>query len=123
MYGIKKEGAGDNRRPIMKHLKSLLVLTMAVALVVVIAPGLLAMDVEKITEDVAKINEDVAKININKASVDELTQLKFIGPKLAERIVQYRTEHGPFERVEDVLKVKGIGSKALDANMAILTVE
>jgi competence ComEA-like helix-hairpin-helix protein len=116
MYGIKKEGAGDNRRPIMKHLKSLLVLTMAVALVVVIAPGLLAMDVEKITED-------VAKININKASVDELTQLKFIGPKLAERIVQYRTEHGPFERVEDVLKVKGIGSKALDANMAILTVE
>lgn len=100
----------------MKHLKKLLVLTMAVALVVVIAPGLLAMDVEKVTED-------VAKININKASVDELTQLKFIGPELAERIVQYRTEHGPFERVEDLTKVKGIGSKALDANMAILTAE
>jgi hypothetical protein len=54
----------------MKHLKKLFVLTMAVALVVVIAPGLFA-------EDVEKISEEAVKININKASVDELLELKF----------------------------------------------
>jgi len=100
----------------MKHLKKLFVLTMAVALVVVIAPGLLAVEVEE-------ISEEVAKININKASVDELLELKFIGPKFAERIVQYRTEHGPFETAEDIMKVKGIGPKVWDANKDIITVE
>ncbi len=100
----------------MRHLKKLFVLTMAVALVVVIAPALLAGEAEKMTDD-------ATKININKASVDELLQLKFIGPKFAERIVQYRTEHGPFERVEDIMKVKGIGTTALDANKDRMTVE
>ncbi len=107
----------------MKHLKKLFVLTMAVALVVVIAPGLLAVEVEKISEEVQEISEEVAKININKASVDELLELKFIGPKFAERIVQYRTEHGPFETAEDILKVKGIGPKVWDANKDRITVE
>jgi competence protein ComEA len=114
----------------MKHLKKLFVLTMAVALVVVIAPGLLAVEVEeiseeaaKISEEAAKISEEVAKININKASVDELLELKFVGPKFAERIVQYRTEHGPFETAEDILKVKGIGPNVLDANKDRITVE
>ena len=100
----------------MKHFKQLFVLVMAVALVVAVVPGLLAGEVEKSCDD-------VAKININKASVDELQQLKFIGPAFAERIVQYRTEHGPFERAEDIMKVKGIGQKALEANKDIMTVE
>ena len=67
--------------------------------------------------------EEVQKININKASVEELTQLKFIGPEFAERIVQYRAEHGPFERAEDILNVKGIGPKALEENKDRITVE
>lgn len=100
----------------MRNLKKLFVLTMAVALIVVIAQGLQAGEAEKITGD-------VSKININKACVDELAQLKYIGPKFAERIVQYRTEHGPFERVEDIMKVKGIGQTALDANKDIITLE
>ncbi len=100
----------------MKNFKQLFVLVMAVALVVAVVPGLLAGEMEMSCDD-------VAKININKASVDELQQLKFIGPAFAERIVQYRTEHGPFERAEDIMKVKGIGQKALEANKDIMTVE
>jgi len=100
----------------MNHLKKLFVLTIAVVLVVAIVPGLLAVEVEK-------ISDDTAKININTASVEELLELKFIGPKFAERIVQYRTEHGPFERVEDIMKVRGIGPTALDANKDIMTVK
>ena len=99
----------------MTHLKKLFVLTVAVALVVVIAPGLLAVELEE-------ISEEVVKVNINKASVDELCELKYIGSKLAERMVQYRTEHGPFETAEDIMKVRGIGQKVLDANKDMITV-
>jgi competence protein ComEA len=110
-WGLDKEGG-----LVMKHFKQLFVLVMAVTLVVAVVPGLLAGEVEKSCDD-------VAKININKASVDELQQLKYIGPEFAERIVQYRAEHGPFERAEDIMKVKGIGEKALEANQDIITVE
>lgn len=51
------------------------------------------------------------KININTAGAKELTKLKKIGPALAERIIKYREEHGPFKKVEDIMKVKGIGKK------------
>ncbi|MCK4727865.1 MAG: helix-hairpin-helix domain-containing protein, partial [Desulfobacterales bacterium] len=43
--------------------------------------------------------------------------------KLAERIVEYRTEHGPFETAEDIMKVRGIGEKVWDANRDIITVD
>jgi len=56
------------------------------------------------------------KVNINEATVDELTQLKNIGPAYAERIVQYREENGPFEKPEDITRVKGIGPKTWELN-------
>ena len=40
---------------------------------------------------------DAAKININMASAEELVALKHVGAKLAQRIVQYREENGPFK--------------------------
>ncbi len=52
-----------------------------------------------------------AKVNINSAGLNELQKLPRIGPKLAQRILDYRKEHGPFKRPEDLLKVKGIGEK------------
>ncbi|MCK4486576.1 MAG: helix-hairpin-helix domain-containing protein, partial [Desulfobacterales bacterium] len=53
--------------------------------------------------------EEVAKVNINQASVEELAQLKGIGLKYAERIVEYREKHGAFEKAEDIMNVSGIG--------------
>jgi competence protein ComEA len=63
------------------------------------------------------------KININTAPVEELIKLDRIGPKYAERIVQYREINGPFEKPEDIMKVKGIGPKTLEANIDRITVE
>ena len=63
------------------------------------------------------------KININTASVKELIKLKGIGPALAERIIKYRTEHGPFQKIEDIMKVKGIGKKTLKAIKNKITAE
>lgn len=58
---------------------------------------------------------DTIKIDINKATAEELTTLKNIGPKIAASIVEYRKANGPFKIAEDLLKVKGIGEKKLES--------
>ena len=67
--------------------------------------------------------QEQAKININKASVEELCMLKRIGPSYAQRIVDYRNEHGPFQKPEDIMNVKGIGLKTFEANKDIIVCE
>ncbi len=52
-------------------------------------------------------------VNINTASVEEFDALPGIGPAIAKRIVDYRREHGPFTKLEDLLSVKGVGAKLL----------
>ena len=93
----------------MKGKKSLFTLLVAVVVAIAFVPATLAQKTEK--------------ININKASLEELTRLKHIGPKKAERIVKYREENGPFERIEDIVRVKGIGPKTFELNKARITVE
>ncbi len=55
-----------------------------------------------------------AKVNINTAGVSELDSLPGIGPVLAQRIVDWRTENGPFQTAEDLLNVEGIGRSTLE---------
>lgn len=63
-----------------------------------------------------------APININTADEAALRTLQGVGEVLAQRIVDYRTEHGPFQSVDELTNVKGIGSGILEANRARLTV-
>ncbi len=55
-----------------------------------------------------------ARVNINTAGVSELDSLPGIGPVLAQRIVDWRTENGPFRSAEDLLNVEGIGRSTLE---------
>jgi len=48
-------------------------------------------------------------ISINRANAEELDAIRGIGPMLAERIVKYREANGRFERLEDLVRVPGIG--------------
>ena len=53
----------------------------------------------------------LTSIDINRASAEELAKLPGVGSELARRIVAYRSQHGPFHRVEDLLVIRGIGPK------------
>lgn len=61
-------------------------------------------------------------INLNTASQAELETLPGIGPVTAQKIIQYRQEHGPFQKIEDILDVPGIGEKTFEAIKDLITV-
>ena len=56
----------------------------------------------------------VFPIDINTADADRLDALPGIGPVLAQRIVDWRTENGPFQTAEDLLQVEAIGPATLE---------
>lgn len=51
------------------------------------------------------------KVNINTASAEQLATLPGVGPKLAARIVEYRSKAGSFRAPQELLNVKGVGEK------------
>ena len=52
-------------------------------------------------------------VDLNTATAEELQELMGIGPALAEAIVDYRAAHGPFQSVDELLEVSGIGEAKL----------
>lgn len=71
--------------------------------------------------NVSSVSAD-GKININIAGASELDKLPGVGPALAGRIIQYRTEHGPFAQPEDLQNVSGIGAKTYEKMASQVTV-
>lgn len=67
--------------------------------------------------------EATGKININKAGMEELMTLPFIGEVKARAIIQYRTENGPFKTIDDLDDVKGIGAKTLEKLRPFVTLD
>ncbi|WP_374218830.1 helix-hairpin-helix domain-containing protein [Bacillus bingmayongensis] len=59
-------------------------------------------------------SEQEGKIQINVAPKEQLEKITGIGPRKAENIMKYREEHGPFQKIEDLLEVDGIGEKSLE---------
>jgi competence protein ComEA len=55
-----------------------------------------------------------APLDLNQATLEQLDALPGVGPATAQAIVDYRTEHGPFMAVDDLLEVRGIGPAKLD---------
>ena len=59
----------------------------------------------------AKAAAPTSPINLNTATQAQLESLPGIGAKAAERILEFRQKNGSFKKIEDLMKVKGIGEK------------
>jgi competence protein ComEA len=66
------------------------------------------------TEAGPRAARDPGVVDLNRADTAELDALPGIGPVLARRIVEYRRQHGPFRRVEELRAVRGVGPRLLE---------
>ena len=67
---------------------------------------------------------NASPVNINRASAQELAQALYgVGKHKANAIVQYRTKNGPFKKIEDIKKVKGVGQAILSGNGKDIKIE
>lgn len=65
---------------------------------------------------------DAPLININSAGTEDLMTLPGVGEAMAASIVAYRTEHGPFTTIEEIMDVPGIGQGRYEGFKAMITV-
>lgn len=65
-------------------------------------------------ETSGSMSQEDNRVNINTADSDELQKLNGIGPATAEKIIDYRDEHGRFSNIEDIKNVSGIGDKTFE---------
>jgi competence protein ComEA len=63
-----------------------------------------------------------APINLNTATQAQLESLPGVGPKAAQRILEYRKQNGNFKKIEDLMNVKGFGEKTFLKLKPMLTV-
>ncbi len=68
------------------------------------------------------VGAPAAPINLNTATLEQLDTLDGVGPGIAQRILDYREEHGGFRRVEELAEVPGIGDKRLATLTPLVTV-
>ncbi len=71
---------------------------------------------------IVPISVEAALVNINTAPAEELETLNGIGPSYAQRIIDYRTLNGPFQKIEDIKNVKGIGDATYEKIKGFITV-
>lgn len=72
---------------------------------------------------VAPTTPEGQRVNINSATAAQLEALPLIGEKRAKDIVAYREANGPFQRIEDLLRVSGIGPATLERLRGIVTLD
>lgn len=109
-----------------KRALTLLIATLAVLFMVVsIQPAWAGSDAAKSKMTTEKATQAVKaqKININTADEGALANLNGVGPKLAQRIIDYRSKSGKFKNIEELKNVQGIGEKIYSKIAPLITVK
>jgi len=63
-----------------------------------------------------------APVNLNTATAEQLATIPGVGPKMAERIIDYRQKNGGFKKIEDLMNVSGVGEKSFLKMKPLITV-
>jgi competence protein ComEA len=63
-----------------------------------------------------------APVNLNTATAEQLATIPGVGPRMAERIIDYRQKNGGFKKLEDLMNVSGIGEKNFLKMKPLITV-
>ena len=84
----------------MQHLRFFTLILAAVAVIAIVGT--------------AESSQPSGVVNINTASTGELELLPRVGPALAGRIIEFREANGPFQTVDEILAVKGIGESSFE---------
>lgn len=64
----------------------------------------------------------VAPVNLNTATAEQLAAIPGVGPKMAERIIDYRQKNGGFKKIEDLMNVSGVGEKSFLKMKPLITI-
>lgn len=66
------------------------------------------------SEQYTIVYDSEGRLDVNMATANELETIKGIGKSTAEKIVKYREEHGPFDAIEELANVSGIGTETIE---------
>lgn len=113
---IAAEGTpADRTTCVLTHPRLQLGLSLAVLVGAVWWVQLASSRVHSKTSERSRVSSSKLSIGLNSAEARELSLLPGIGPKLSDRVVQHRETQGPFESIEDLLAVHGVGPKVLQS--------
>ena len=80
-------------------------------------------DTSQATQSNTSNSKENKKVNLNKASLEELKQVKGLGAKRAQDIIDHRDTNGKFKSVDELKKVSGIGAKTIEKLKEYVTVD